>query len=684
MPQATSYFDREVETLPRASLEALALDKLNRLVAEVGARNEFYRRAWKRHGIADPPSFRSLGDLRRLPHTTKEELVADQREHPPFGSGLTYPLDRYVKLHQTSGTTGHPLRWLDTADSWAWWIRCWSFVYGGAGVGPEDRLMFAFSFGPFVGFWSGFEAAASVGAVAIPGGGQDSALRLKTLDDTGATVLVCTPSYALHLARVARDQGLDPAKTSVRKTIHAGEPGASIPGTRQQIEEAWGATCFDHYGLTEVGAVGFQCGADPQAMHVNESEFVFEVRDPASGEVSADGEGELVVTNLGRQGSPLFRYRTGDLVRLVREPCLCGRSFARLEGGVRGRVDDMLVVRGVNVFPGAIENVVRRHPLVDEFRIEVSKRNEMDQVRVLLDLGEGPSAPEAEREAAAVSRELRSSLGIRVDVDKAPPGSLPRAEMKAKRLVRVEADRGMASGEEAAPEPGSSPVDAEWHREPALSGQPSEGFFLVDGSRRVVGWSPGIERILGIPGAEALGEPCFQLMRRFGTRDPLPCTPDCDPLKSAARGEIPVCVLRRDHGLGAWSLRHELIASPDGDLVLHRLRDASLDVISIRFLRRVLEALEEDVGELRQVRETAYADNLALTRREVVVLQHLAEGLDTRTIAKRLDISYYTARNYIQNLMTKLNAHNRVEAVVSAQRLGLLRENGWSRSSRLS
>ncbi len=204
----------------------------------------------------------------------------------------------------------------------------------------------------------------------------------------------------------------------------------------------------------------------------------------------------------------------------------------------------------------------------------------------------------------------------------------------------------------------------------------AEGFFMVDAEQRVVGWGRGIEGILGVSSREALGRRCYQLMRRFHARDPLPCARDCNPLRAARRGDVAVCLLRREHSLGAWSLLHEVVATPGGDLVLHRLRDASLDVISIRFLRRVLEALEEDVAELRQAREAAYADNLVLTRREMEVLRLLAEGLDTRTIAKRLSISYFTARNYIQSVLSKLNAHNRVEAVISAQRLGLLRGDG--------
>lgn len=425
-----------LDTRAPDELEARAAERLARMLAEVGEANRFYRRKWREAGLELPPRFRGLADLRRLPLTTKGELVDDQLAHPPFGTVPTYPVERYVRLHQTSGTTGAPLRWLDTAESWEWWIRCWTYVLRGAGVGPGDRILFAFSFGPFVGFWSGFEAAWRLGAMAIPGGGQDSVLRLRTLVETGATVLVCTPSYALHLAGVAREQGIDPAESPVRTTIHAGEPGASVPGTRRRIEEAWGATCFDHYGLTEVGAIAFQCRERPDGLHVNEAEFVVEVLDPATGEVGWEGEGELVVTNLGRPCSPAIRYRTGDLVRLVRGRCACGRTFARLEGGVRGRADDMIVVRGMNVFPSAIEDVIRRHPQVAEFRIEVFRRAEMDQVRVLVEPVQGLAEEDAAREAAWVGEDLRRHLGIRIETVAVAPGTLPRFELKARRLVR--------------------------------------------------------------------------------------------------------------------------------------------------------------------------------------------------------------------------------------------------------
>jgi phenylacetate-CoA ligase len=359
--------------------------------------------------------------------------VEDQAAHPPFGTNLSFPLDRYVRVHQTSGTTGTPLRWLDTQESWDWWARCWMVVLRAAGLGPGDRVFFPFSFGLFVGFWAGFEGVRALGALAIPGGGQDTAQRLAAMESLGATAICCTPSYALHLAEVARERGIALERLGVRTTVHAGEPGAGIPAVRARSEAAWGARAYDHAGMTEMGAYGFECAAQA-GLHVNEAEFIVEIIDPATGQPAE--EGELVLTNLGRVGSPLLRYRTGDRVRVARTPCACGRTFLRLDGGILGRVDDMLIVRGVNVFPSALEGIVRRFPAVDEFVIEVYRRGQLDEVRLLLEVrGQAAGAV-----VAAVQEAVRVDLGIRVEAVPVPGQSLPRYELKARRLVRRAAD----------------------------------------------------------------------------------------------------------------------------------------------------------------------------------------------------------------------------------------------------
>jgi phenylacetate-CoA ligase len=422
-------FDRALETLPREGLHKLQLRKLQALAAQVlapGGGNAFLRRKWAAAGLSSAHDLRSWTDFARVPLTTKSEFVADQAASPPFGTNLTYPLERYVRVHQTSGTSGRPIRWLDTQESWDWWIRCWGFVLRGAGLTAADRVFFPFSFGLFIGFWAGFEGARALGALAIPGGGQDSPTRLAWMESLGATTLVCTPSYALHLMEVARERDVDLRRLSVRTTVHAGEPGANIPAVRARIEAGWGAKAYDHAGMTEMGAFGYECQAQA-GLHVNETEFIAEILDPDTGAPAR--EGELVLTNLGRVGSPAVRYRTGDRVRTAEAACACGRTFLRLEGGILGRLDDMLIVRGVNVFPAAIEGIVRRFPAIDEFQIEVFRDGALDEVCVLLETADALLC-------RAVQEAFRVDLGIRMQVRAVPARTLPRHELKARRVVR--------------------------------------------------------------------------------------------------------------------------------------------------------------------------------------------------------------------------------------------------------
>jgi phenylacetate-CoA ligase len=274
-----------------------------------------------------------------------------------------------------------------------------------------------------------------MGLHAIPGGGMSSQMRLALLDGVGATVVCCTPTYSLRLAEVAAEHGRPSlVDGAVRVLIVAGEPGGSIPATRARIEDAWGARVIDHHGLTEVGPVSFECWEQPGGLHLNESEFLCEVIDPSSGRPVADGDpGELVVTNLGRTASPILRYRTGDMVVRRSGRCACGRTWARLEGGILSRADDMVAVRGVNVYPAAIEAVVRSFPAIVEFRTIVSRTGAMRAVSVEVEV----AGPDVDRQATGtqLSHELREALGLNVPVHVVDSGTLPRYEMKARRFV---------------------------------------------------------------------------------------------------------------------------------------------------------------------------------------------------------------------------------------------------------
>ncbi len=243
------------------------------------------------------------------------------------------------------------------------------------------------------------------------------------------------PTYALYLAELAEANGIDLASSDVRITIHAGEPGASVPNVKRRIEAAWGARCFDHAGATEVGAWAFDCQEPNGCIHLNELEFIFEVVEPDSDKPVADGErGELVITSLGRPGMPVLRYRTGDLVERVLEPCGCGRTLSRIRGGVLGRADDMLIVRGVNMYPSAIDNLVRAVPQIVEYEVEIRRHAGSDDISIKLETADDARFEDVKK---SLLEGFRAQFNIRVDVEEVARQSLPRYELKSRRYKRI-------------------------------------------------------------------------------------------------------------------------------------------------------------------------------------------------------------------------------------------------------
>ncbi len=428
------FYDQVNETAPRERLRTLQLQKLQKLLRNISGLNRFYTKKWRDAGIV-AADIQSFSDFERLPFTYKSELVLAQEEAPPFGTNATFSAETYTRVHQTSGTTGTPMRVVDTPESWDWWGHCWGHVLKGAGVTSADRVFLPFSFGPFIGFWATVEGAKRVGAMMIPGGGWDSIQRLRMMRELEATVVCCTPTYVLRLAEVAREAHFDMSSLSVRALIHAGEPGANVARTKGRIEEAWSAKCFDHAGASEVGAHSFECELQPGGIHLIESEFIAEVIDPQTGREAGTGEaGELVITNLGRAGFPVIRYRTGDLVRMNLAPCACGRTFARFDGGLLGRSDDMVTIRGVNVYPTAIENVIRQFGSVDEFQVTVTTVHEMRHLEVQIEVVSGNNA---EHVRTRVEQAIYHAISLRPTVSVAEPGTLEHFEMKARRFRRL-------------------------------------------------------------------------------------------------------------------------------------------------------------------------------------------------------------------------------------------------------
>ena len=420
----------------RPQIEAEQTSRLNTLLTLLISDNRFYSDRIRKTGLR--PESCNLQDFRtRMPPTLKEDLVRDQAAHPPYGTNLTFPLDRYSRFCQTSGTSGAPLRWLDTPDSWGWMLDNWETVYQVSGISPSDRIFFAFSFAPFLGFWTAFDAAQKMGCLCLPGGGLSTPARLRILLDQQATAICCTPTYAIRLAEVASNEGMRLEESGVRTIFAAGEPGASIPATRSRIESLWqGARVVDQHGMTEVGPVSFGCPQRDGVLHIIESAYLPEVIDPDSGAPVGPGErGELVLTTLGRSASPLLRYRTGDLVESAAiSPCACGRSDLALPGGILGRTDDMVIVRGVNIFPSAIEAILRGMPEVAEYRVEVRQVRGGEDLAIQVE----PTHPSSDQEklGAGLEQRLREVLSIRIPVSLVAPDTLPRFEMKAQRWIR--------------------------------------------------------------------------------------------------------------------------------------------------------------------------------------------------------------------------------------------------------
>lgn len=428
MNQGINQCDRE-------DLESIALLHLNKQLTILSQSNPFYRDKIFASGLR-LPIVDLQAYLRQFPFTNKTEIERDQQKYPPYGSNFTYPVARYCRYSQTSGSTGKPLRWLDTEESWQWMVENWKRVFAAADVTAKDSVFFAFSFGPFLGFWVAFDAARQIGCLCIPGGAMNSVARLHSLIENKASVLCCTPTYALHLANVAHAQNIDLSKASVRAIIAAGEPGASIPASRARLQELWpGARIYDHHGMTEIGPASYECPKRPGVLHIIEPEFIAEVIAQESGEpVGHGGTGELVLTNLGRVASPLLRYRTGDIVKLAeKEVCECGSSEMALEGGILGRCDDMVQIRGVNVYPGAVEQIIRAFPEIIEYQVEVFQQSDMNEMAIRVE----PTPDHVDEKLShRIEQAFKLNLSLRIPIEIVAPNTLPRFEMKAKRWVK--------------------------------------------------------------------------------------------------------------------------------------------------------------------------------------------------------------------------------------------------------
>jgi phenylacetate-CoA ligase len=433
------YWNPKTETLDREQLEVLQLVKLRRQCEWAAARSPWYGRRFASEGF-DPRQLNALADLRRIPLLTRDDWMASQEARPPYGEIPVIAGEGAIRIHTTSGTTGRgPLRALDSRKDWAWIAEMWCYAIWGCGIRSADTAYIAFGYGSFIGFWGLHYAMEKVGVLNVPGGAQSTEARVLQIGDFGATVLAATPTYAIRLAQEAERLDVDLRGSSVTRLILSGEPAGSIPQTKALIEDLWGAKAFDTAGMTEIGTIMvFECAEQPGGTHIIEDHVIEEVLDPDTLEPVPYGErGERVVTSFGRGSTPLLRYRTGDLVcRVPASTCRCGRGFDIYEGGILGRVDDMKLIRGTNVYPRAVEAIVREFPEVEEFQTVISREGIRDEITLRVEMAPDWPGESWEQLHDALHRGLRHAHeGLNFRIERVGAGELPRFELKAKRLI---------------------------------------------------------------------------------------------------------------------------------------------------------------------------------------------------------------------------------------------------------
>jgi len=431
------YWNPFLETLPQEKIRELQLKKFQRIYRWTFAHSKFHRDLYQAAGF-NPDSIRCFEDIRRVPKVEKSMMQGIQRKAPyPYGDALCVPLEEITAFRQTSGTTGQPVYQPDTWQDWEWWTECWCYILWSQGYRSRDRLFIPFGYNVFVAFWAGHYAAEKIGCEVVPGGVLDTQARILKIQELQATAMMGTPTYMLNMADIARNKmGIDPEGLGIRKITCAGEPGASIPSTKNRMESVWNAKVYDHAGATEIGAWSYECRHQPGGLHVNEAFFLVEIEDPETGEIiEGPGQrGKLIITALDRFGQPCVRFDAKDIIEWSPDPSPCGRTFRVIQGGVVGRADDITKVKGVLLAPAAIEDVVRSiDGLGDEYEVIVDRLGDKDRIKLKVELN--PGAEEKEQEIETQLKEqlrLKTNLGYRVEFY--DYGRLPRYEVKSRRF----------------------------------------------------------------------------------------------------------------------------------------------------------------------------------------------------------------------------------------------------------
>jgi phenylacetate-CoA ligase len=431
------YWNAYLETLPQEKLRELQLGKFKRIFKWAYDNSPFYRKLYKDAGI-QPGDIKKFDDIAKVPKTDKGMLRDVQQRDPfPYGDMLAVPLTEITEFRQTSGTTGTPVYQGDTWQDWEWWAECWAYILYAQGYRDTDRVFLPFGYNIFVAFWAAHYGAEKVGCEVVPGGILDTEARILKLKELKCNAFMATPTYVLGMADTAKKMGINPATDLfIKKITCAGEPGASIPTTKKRIEEAWGAKVYDHIGATEFGAWSYECAAQPGGLHVNDAFFIVEIEDIETGEIITEPNrrGKMIITALDRIGKPCIRFDSKDVIKWADYTCSCCRTFRIIDGGVIGRADDIIKVKGVLLAPTAIEEVVRSIPeLGNDYQVTVTKKGDIDDI--LLDIEIINEYVNKKEDILARLKDqlrVRVNLGFKIEVH--PYGSLPRYEVKAKRF----------------------------------------------------------------------------------------------------------------------------------------------------------------------------------------------------------------------------------------------------------
>jgi len=433
------YWNPRIELLPRSDLKELQLKRLRHTIRYAWENSPFYRNLMKRHGLF-PEEIRTLDNFfKRFPITRRDDLDKDQLDNPPYGTRLAISLESALRYHTTSGTTGKPpVKAFDSERDWIWGGDAWASSLYNFGVRTDDVVMIAFGYGSFIGFWGAHYGFEKIGCRVLPTGGMDTKKRIPMILELGVTTLCCTPSYAIRMLHVAKEEGVNLARESkVDKIVVAGEPGASIPSTKKVIESGFDAHLGDFMGTTETaGMMASMCSRLPSGLHINEDRYLTEVVDPDTLEpVGYSKQGMMVVTPLVKEAMPLIRYGTNDIVILdPNDTCSCGRVFDLFRGGILGRYDDMVKVRGVQLTPQMVEEIVRAFPKVEEFFTTVEEREGLDGLLIKIELRKDLNSLAAPTIASKIQQQFKNIMGLTPEVEVVAPNSLPRFELKSRRF----------------------------------------------------------------------------------------------------------------------------------------------------------------------------------------------------------------------------------------------------------